>query len=163
LATTFHSASPADARYIWHPDVHERYAEGCLFYLIAGEDPERKGTFSAGLRDLLLSLEITSATIHVVYGTFDALVRVWATPGARQRFLRGLRESGLVVRDIQEFTASSIFYDFLLAPAPDLAAIRNAKPMIEDVVRAQRREDLSAENLRQLDALLGLNIVLTIP
>lgn len=138
MPLAFRSTSPFDERYVWHPRVHERYQEQCHFILLAGEDPSRSSTFTSALRDLLALLDIASATIHALYGPYDALVRFWATPGARKRFLVGLDDSGLEIYSTREFTAGAVAYS-TVDLQPTLDEIEQHINKVEEIVLADYR------------------------
>lgn len=162
MLPVFRSNSSADERYVWHPRVHDMFGEQCHFYLLAGEDPTRQQTFTAALRELLELLDIASGTLHVVYGQYDAVLRFWATPGARQRFARGLAASTLNMTAIREFTADTVAYS--QSPrAPTDADLHGARPTIERIVVADYKGELDQIPDATLLELESKSILVRIP
>ncbi len=123
---------------LWDPAVHEHFGERCYLYLITGRRADPTGTLSDDLRRLALSLGITSATAHALFGPYDVLFRFWGTNQSRQRFARGLKASAIQVVTIREFTASDVHYGLTATGAPSAAEISAQIDHIRAAAEAER-------------------------
>ena len=158
-----------DRRLLWHPAVHEAYAERCHIYLLTGEDASGEDTFSSSLNTFLHHQNISSHTIHAVYGPYDALLRVWLTQDTRLRLLRQLKQAQeraqLRIDDILEFTADEIDYSWT-APAVAVSADvvrREWDQAVRTVVAADHADAWTPDAEKTLEALRSAGLVLEVP
>jgi hypothetical protein len=154
--TGFHAESSGLSRYLWSPEVHVAFGERCYFYVIAGNDPQRRSTFTEQLELLLDSIDIESRTVHVLIGEYDALLRVWATESARQRFLRSLRSSDLHIDTFIEFASDEIWYTFgpeRRTLGPEFALSADDKINIRRVALAEHERSWPEDACDARDAL----------
>jgi hypothetical protein len=147
------------------PEVHAAYDERCYFFLIAGRDPQRRSTFTEELDNLLDRIDIESRLVHVVYGQYDALVRIWATESARQRFLRELHDGGLQIDGFVEFAADVVSYKFgsVQSLPEDLTLSEGQRADVARVVRAEHEGDYDDDAVVALARLQVANLVLEVP
>ena len=132
------SADPTATRMLWDSAVHEYFGERCYLYLITGRRSDPAGTLSQDLRRLTLSLGITSATAHALFGPYDVLLRFWGTNQVRQRFARGLKASTIEVQTIREFTASDLQYGPVATGSPSASEIAENIELVTRVAEAER-------------------------
>lgn len=157
------SSDTSRTRLVWDPEVHDFYGERCYYYLIAASRVETAGTMSGDLARLLTSLAIHSGTVHALFGPSDMLVRFWASAPARQRFIRGLRQSSLEIESIREFTAESVQYGASRLASPAEKQVAASRTLIEESVRAERRDPGSAIEPQRAAELLRLGLVHVVP
>lgn len=96
-------------RLLWHPEVHRHYGERCLFFLLQVHEHQIDNA-AADIGSLVRGAGVRSQSVHVLYGVFDVLLRVWATPIARDRLILALDESVTVVARYEEFQVEQIRY-----------------------------------------------------
>jgi len=107
---TFRPARVGAAHFVWRPEVHAALREQCYYYLIRFRRPAYSGILNH-LSKLLRRESLDSACVYLVYGHWDALVRVWATHSARDRFAQHLitQQSGDLLA-VSEFRVDRIQY-----------------------------------------------------
>jgi hypothetical protein len=131
--------------------VHEYFNEKCVFFLLRGHDPHQARTFSDALRELLHNIDIGSHSVDVVFGEVDALVRMWVTNEARDRFLRHLTMARSSIDQYREFDCVSVHYGFSDSrPAGDPG---DFEAEIRCLVRADRLGEPDAEADSAIDTL----------
>lgn len=102
----FESADLGEKRLVWDQVVHEFAGEGCSFWLFSwsGKTSELEGH----VRALLKKADIENASVYVLYGYYDVLVRAWVTPSERELFTSLL--FGEDVRALARFDSFEIDY-----------------------------------------------------
>ena len=95
-----------DVRLLWDPIVHERFGERCYFVMLALTDPGR--TSLSSIESVAAMNGIRCCSAYLVYGSYDMLVRLWATQTAYARFADTVREDG--VRVLDDFMALQVDY-----------------------------------------------------
>lgn len=160
----FQSESLAAERWVWDPLVHARYDEHCYYFIIRALDPSPTRTLNSALRELLDREEIRSSSAYVVFGWYDALVRLWATEEVRRRFLRALNESGITVDGISEFRAEEIDYTFREAAEPPADAdIGGLRDLIKQVVTADAEDEWTPEADAAFEVLRSARMIHRVP
>ncbi|HEX6206242.1 MAG TPA: hypothetical protein VFZ29_10615 [Solirubrobacterales bacterium] len=101
----------SNAPYNWHPAVHtDKFGETLYFFLVRLREPMHTPV-TEQIRDLLQAAGIQFACEYVIFGPWDALVRVWLTPASYNRLLQLMNPaSGNNVEEFQGFRASQIHY-----------------------------------------------------
>jgi hypothetical protein len=96
--------------YNWHPAVHgEKFGETLHFFQIRFHEPLHS-PIGNQIRSLLQAAGIQFACEYVLFGWWDALVRVWLTPAAHNRLARLMNRSSANVESFQGFATSQIYY-----------------------------------------------------
>lgn len=101
----------SNAPYNWHPAVHaDKFGETLYFFLIRLREPLHTPV-TEQIRDLLQAAGIQFACEYVIFGEWDALVRVWLTPSAYNRLVQLMSPgAGNNVEEFQGFRTSQIHY-----------------------------------------------------
>ena len=122
--------------YNWHPAVHRLFGEELRFYLIRLREP-RHIRVTEQIRSVLSLVDIPFACEYSVFGTFDALVRVWLTRVAEPRFIRAFSDRSNNIAEARYFQPSTIQYLWNDSDVDLLAGDRAISVAI-----AERRDDI---------------------
>jgi len=77
-----------DVRFVWDPVVHDRYGEKCYVTLIGLIDPNE--TTLKAIEQYGKECGIVCFSAYLVLGTYDMIVRCWATRSSYDTFWEGL-------------------------------------------------------------------------
>jgi hypothetical protein len=98
--------------YNWHPAVHaEKFGETLHFFVIRFHEPLHS-PIADQVRNLLQAAGIQFACEYVLFGWWDALVRVWLTAAAYNRLARLMMGDSTNVEDFQGFATSQVHYQW---------------------------------------------------
>jgi hypothetical protein len=119
--------------YNWHPAVHEEHFEETLYFVLVRLHEPLHRPVAEQTRELLSGAGIKYACAYPLFGSWDALVRVWLTSASYKRFIRVLQDSvehksaEHNIEDYRGFSTSEIRYfwsdtngENLLAPDKDV-------------------------------------------
>ena len=129
---------------LWHPEVHIRFQESLLYYLLRVR-PFRKKKLTARLRAFLDSQGLAGYCFYQIYGTYDVLLRVWLPVGMEGQFVTELQKELHEVHQCNPFKVSSLpfYWCWNQKEQPDHAeqvqALDELTP--ETIDRVQRGED----------------------
>lgn len=142
----FQSASLDQARCVWHPAAHRYYQEYCSYFLLRLRGPAPTAMADT-LTRLLVQAQISSYCVYIVYGYYDGLIRVWATPQKRARLIRLFEQNRGTVENVLEFQARDIRYLWATnVPNLDERAIQTNLATIDAVCKAILRGDAPSED-----------------
>ncbi len=154
----------ATSPYNWHPAVHRRFGEELRFYLIRLRDPKHMRV-TEQVRNALALANVRFACEYSVFGSWDALVRVWLTSMSESRLLRAFKDGESNVADVRYFRPETVRLLWSGADA-DLLATDPAA----NVAIAERMADITAvaENFDDpepaaRDRLIAANLLLPRP
>jgi len=132
------------ARYVWAPEVHEWFGERCIFILLPLSAVTRSSR-----RDVERLLEVTGIKSHscyLAYGTYDLVLRFWATASEKTKVVKKLNEE-FEFPGVEVFEVFDIDYSRWSRPEvlPDEEAIAKHFDLIRDSIA-----DLSQEGADSL-------------
>ncbi|MBV9469423.1 MAG: hypothetical protein JOZ57_09265, partial [Abitibacteriaceae bacterium] len=110
---------------VWNPLVHKLYEENCHFFLIR---VRRVDAFFYQTLDQYFQQAHIAASISLLSGYFDALVRVWTTPEKLKLLSTVISTSEVFLEEIREFRVQDIEYlwSTRLLQDKDLSKYRNS-------------------------------------
>jgi hypothetical protein len=112
--------------YNWHPSVHEEHFEETLYFVLIRLHEPLHLPVAEQVRKLLADAGIKYACAYPLFGSWDALVRVWLTSVSYKRFIHVLqdsvkhRSSEHNIEDYRGFFTNEIRYFWSDADGKDL-------------------------------------------
>lgn len=101
----------------WHYDVHDRFAEELVYYLLRVR-PFRVNDIKTRLKSLLERENLESVRIFEIFGRNDLLVRAWLHPVVNRDFPDWLKDALSFETEIEVFTVRDPFV--ILSKPPTL-------------------------------------------
>lgn len=140
--------------WVWHPEVHERFGEQLMYFLLAVK-PFKRDEHDADVEKLMQKFGIPRYCSYQLFGSYDSLLRVWLPPSAASEFKR----------EIGDLPGCRYVYDFRvvvkrLCWAQDIpkqkgansATIKHkAKALVVEKVRAEQSGNLSDKDRNELE------------
>ncbi len=123
-------------RFVWHPDVHRLYDERCYFYFVSAPDPSPDLSLSAQVAEVMTAAEIDSFSLYELFGTFDLLMRIWATGAAALRVTTAIE--ALASDDFLLLEVSGISYTFADGPRPSHEQVSAHREAIKEISERER-------------------------
>lgn len=132
---SFKTPTPDDShtieRVVWNPIVHEEiFGEYCHYFLIRLRKLE--GRIGHNILEFFNSIGIRAVCIYSIYGYFDLLVRLWATPIKIRWLSNAVSKDNSLIKEIREFRVTNISYEGWQEKI-DTQAIVPFRPIIEKI------------------------------
>jgi len=109
---------------VWDQAVHEHYEENCHYFLVRVKHPDR--ALMENLVDPLKDAQVTPSAVYLLFGFYDALIRMWATRDKRERFVRLLTKDPGLIQEIREFLVTDIEYRWVKEEKEEFIRCSNA-------------------------------------
>ena len=142
----------------WHYEVHHRFGEQLVYYLLRVRPYEAEIVFEK-LTSLLTRHKLESVRIFKVFGANDLLIRAWLHSQVTPDFPEWLRDSLVYDIGIKTFTVTALHMISSLPPEvslPDNSDLLNSL-YDEDTIRAVQ----NGHDYELLEKLINTNIVFT--
>jgi hypothetical protein len=150
-------------RLLWHQSVHEIAHEECSFFIFRFRSSS-PSEVNQVLEQVLADQYIESYCLYMLFGHYDALLRVWARPDIRRRLVAALKELPVEIQALREMRVDSIHYRDS-DPKVDEQLVDTYWPQIEEITRADHDNALLNDHHLHgvIDDLLLKSVVLTAP
>jgi hypothetical protein len=96
-------------RLVWRPEVHTLlFQETCHYFLLRVNRPDAE--LPTRVREFISRAQIKASCVYLLYGYFDVLIRVWATPTKYGLFDELTQNDLEFLQEIKEFKVKQIRY-----------------------------------------------------
>lgn len=121
----------------WHYDVHDRFAEELVYYLLRIR-PFRVNEIKSKLKSLLERENLESVRIFEIFGRNDLLVRAWLHPVVNRDFPDWLKDALSFETEIEVFTVRE---PFVILSNPPTLNLTDSSDLLnnlynEDIIQA---------------------------
>jgi hypothetical protein len=137
MAIEVTNQSTANKSWVWHPAAHQRFGEELYYFLLAVK-PFAREKHNEAIAGLMHKFGIPRYCSYQLFGSFDALLRVWLPPRAVREFINEAKSLPLV-RSVHDFRVSDKRRCWIIGDAiSEKNVAEKAKSLQLDQVRSEQ-------------------------